>query len=158
MDWILVPFSSFSSRSRASCFVSLSLSFICKPRLFCILPDLTLSNFSTSFGDKDPLLPTIDWEDLGLYCYVEAFILLSSWFLVLPCFCCCCWDGFLVSLLELPSNSPFFVLQLTNDGETGPWRESELPMAEGGSAQITTKFLNPVPVEILILILFSHFV
>lgn len=34
---------------------------------------------------------------------MEAFILLSGWFLVLPSFSCCCWDEFLVSHLESPS-------------------------------------------------------
>lgn len=91
---------------------------------------------------------------------MEAFILLSGWFLVLPSFSC--WDGFLVSLLESPSisspfSSPFFVLRLKNDGETGPWWEPKLPVVEGDSAQITTKFFSRVPVEVSILIFFFSF-
>lgn len=103
---------------------------------------------------------------------MEAFILLSGWFLVLPSFSC--RDGFLVSLLESPSDgflvsllespsiffpftSPFFVLRLKNDGETGLWWEPKLPVVEGDSAQTTTQFFSRVPVEVSILILFSPF-
>lgn len=56
-----------------------------------------------------------------------------------------------------PFSAPVFALQLTNDGEPDLWQESALPRAEGGPTQITTEFLNRVPVEVLILILFSPF-
>lgn len=91
----------------------------------------------------------MDWEELVLYCYMEAFILLSGWCSIPPSFPAVAGMGFLSLCWNLfhvpPLGSSFFCLWLTNDGERGPWWELEQPGAEGGSVQITTKFLNCVP-------------
>lgn len=143
IDWILVPSSSISSRSWVSCFVPLSFSFIFKPRVSWTLPDLTFSNFPTSFGDRVPCspLPGSTWHSIVLWTHLSCSLVgsyLCSLFLAVTGLdvLSLCWNCF-PSIP--PFGSSFFVLWLTNDGETGPWWELEQPVAEGGSAQITAK-------------------
>lgn len=138
--------------------MSLSLSFICKTRFFWTLPDLTLSNFWQVLETR---IHAHYWQGrLGAllygYIYYASWLILCSALFFLPLLG---WIS--ISILEAPSTyspfgSPLCVLWVTNGGEIGPW-ESKLPVAEGASAQITAKFSSHVPVEVLILILFSPF-